>query len=140
MTGRANRDATITLVGMDVAVLTFALFFLYDHVQAGEFDGTLFQVTLVDLVGSVALLGYAATCYDWQAEAGRTHSREIETFRRWGDRFLGLGLFSMFLSPTLILFTAHLEIVGAFAFATWLALPVAILLVRRRRRAAARPG
>ncbi len=137
---RSNRDVTVGLSGTCAAVLTFALFFLFDRTRSGEADMLLFQVTLADLVLAEALLGYGGTCYAWQVAALRQH-RRADALERWGDVFLGLGMLALSLAPALILFTVDLTVVGAIAFVTWIAIPIALVLRGRRRRAeTAAPG
>ncbi len=136
---RANRDVTGGLAGTCVAVLTFALFFLFDRVRSGTADSTLFQIALVDLVGAEALISYAGICYAWQVTALRKHER-VGSLERWGDSLLGVGMLAMSLAPALILFTVNLALAGAVAFATWLIIPLAIMLRHFRQGSAAPEG
>ncbi len=124
---RANRDVTGGLAGTCIAVLTFALFFLFDRARSGAADMTLFQIALVDLVGAEALISYAGICYAWQVTA-LSQGRPAGALEQWGGSLLGIGMLAMSLAPALILFTVDLFLAGAVALATWLVIPLAVIL------------
>lgn len=126
----SNRSLTVGLAGTSVAILTFALFFLFDRSQSGVFDPLLFRITLGDLIASVFVLGYSGTYYYWQMEALLRKPSRAGGYQWWGDRLLVLGLMLLLAAPFLILVTARLWDVGALALALWL---VMLLLVARRR-------
>ncbi len=126
----SNRGLTVGLAGTSVAILTFALFFLFDRSQSGVFDPFLFRVTVGDLIASMFVLGYSGTCYYWQMEALLRRPSWAAGYQRWADGLFVLGLMLLLAAPFLILITVRLWDVGALALALWL---VMLLLVARRR-------
>jgi hypothetical protein len=126
----SNRGLTVGLAGTSVAILTFALFFLFDRSQSGVFDPLLFRITVGDLVSSMFVLGYSGTCYYWQMEALLRRPSRAAGYQAWADSLFVLGLMLLLAAPFLILITARLWDVGALALALWL---VMLLLVARRR-------
>ena len=126
----ANRAMTVGLAGMSVAILTFALIFLYDRSQSGVFDPVLFRVTLADLVASVFVLAFAGAAFYWQMDALRRKPSEAARYARWAGRSFLLGIGTTLVAPGLILLTARLLDVGALAVGLWLVL--AVMLYRMR--------
>ncbi len=126
----SNRGLTVGLAGTSVAILTFALFFLFDRSQSGVFDPLLFRVTVGDLIASMFVLGYSGTCFYWQMEALLRRPSRAAGYQWWGDRLFALGLMLLLGAPFLILITARLWDVGTLAFVLWLGM---LLLLARRR-------
>ncbi len=129
-TANSNRGLAAGIVGTSVAILTFALFFLYDRAESGVFNPILFRVTIGDLVASTFVVGYAGIFFYWQMEALQRHPSKAPGYQWWADRFFVLGLALLMAAPALILFTAQILDGGAFALVLWLALLV--MLARRR--------
>lgn len=125
----SNRGLTVGLAGTSVAILTFALFFLFDRSQSGVFDPVLFRVTLGDLIASMFVLGYSGTCFYWQMAALLRRPSRAAGYQRWAAGLFVLGLMLLLAAPFLILFTARLWDVGALALALWLGM---LLMVVRR--------
>lgn len=126
----SNRGLTVGLAGTSVAILTFALFFLYDRSESGAFNPLLFRITVADLVSALFVLGYSGTYFYWQMEALLREPSKAGRYQWWADRLFVLGLMLLMAAPFLILFTTGLWDVGAMALALWLVL---LLLVSRRR-------
>ena len=126
----SNRGLTVGLAGTSVAILTFALFFLFDRAQSGAFDPLWFRITLGDIIASVFVIGYSGTFFYWQMEALVRRPSRAASYQWWADRFFVLGLMLLLLAPFLILVTARLWDVGALALGLWL---VMLVLVARRR-------
>lgn len=124
----SNRAMAAGLGGTSVGILTFALFFLYTGFLSGEFDPSLFRLTLGAIVASLFLFAYTAI-YDYrltEALVRRTH-RATALAHRADVTFL-LGLVLLTVTPVLILMTARLWDLGLFALLLWLG--VFVLLVR----------
>ncbi len=116
----SNRGLTVGLAGTCVAILTFALFFLYDRSQSGSFDPFLFRVTLDVIIGCLFMFAYSGTLFYWQMEALRRRDERAVVYEQWGAWLFVAGLLLLLAAPALILFTARLNDVGSMAFALWI--------------------
>lgn len=127
----SNRGLATGLAGTSIAILTFAMFFLYDRAQSGAFDPLLFQLTIADLLAATFFFGYSGTFFYWLMEADLVHDTLAPRHLRWGDVSFVLGLACLMVGPALILFTARLPVLGAMALVLWIGL---LLLVFRGGR------
>ncbi len=124
----SNRAMASGLGGTSVAILTFALFFLYSGALNGQFDPSLFRLTMGAIVACLFLFSYAAIYYYRLMDAlERRESRATALLRRADVTFL-LGLVLLTVTPVLVLLTARLWDVGLFSLVLWLG--VLLLLVR----------
>lgn len=124
----SNRAMAAGLGGTSVGILTFALFFLYAGFLGGEFDPSLFRLTLGAIVASLFLFSYTAI-YDYRLTEAlvRRNPRATALSHRADITFL-FGLILLALTPVLILLTARLWDLGLFALLLWLG--VFVLLIR----------
>lgn len=128
----AHRDAndhralTAALAGTCVAVLTFALFFLYDRWTAGSINGLLFQATILTVVGALFLMSFSSMNYWFVMEAVRSDHPGPDRYVRPAEAFFAAGWVLLILEPALILFTVRLDYLGGAALAFWV---VAIVMM-----------
>lgn len=130
----SNRGLATGLAGTTVAVLTFAMFFMYDRVQSGAFDSVLFQLTIADLLAGTFLFGYSGTCFFWLMAADLTHDARARRYLLSGDVCFVLGLACLMIGPALIMFTARLPVLGGFALVLWIGLILFVFRGGRRSR------
>ena len=107
----ANVNRSYQLAATSVAIFTFTMAFLYPRYLSGDANATLFQATLAVMGVATFSFVFAALRFD---EVDRTRYQGL------GDRIWLLGLLSLFLAPSLVLFTVGLTLVGAAWFAFWL--------------------
>jgi hypothetical protein len=115
-----NRSLTAGLGATCIAVLTFALIFLYDRAASGQINDLLFQATLLIIVLSLTLISLSSLNYWFVMEAFRTTPARAPAYQRRADGFFASSLVLLLLEPTLILVTVKLYYVGAIALALWL--------------------
>lgn len=116
----ANVNRSYQLAASCIAIFTFLLFFLYPRFLGGEIEAWPYQATLI--VAGVATFSFAfASFYYYGASlSGQIDdARRLQDARR-GDRFWLLGCVSLFLVPSLTLFTVGLFAVAAPWSALWL--------------------
>lgn len=128
----SNRGLATGLAGTSIAILTFAMFFLYDRVETGAFDLLLFQITIGDLLVATFLFGYEGTFFYWLIEADLIHDPRAQRLLRFGDVCFILGLAFLMIGPSLVLFTARLPYLGAIALVLWIGLLLIVLRGGRR--------
>ena len=116
----SNVNRSFSLSATSIAIFTFTLVFLYPRFAAGEIDGLLFQAALIVMGIATFSLALASVHYYGSSLVGQFTEEERYGFGRRGDDFWGAGYYLMFLSPSLILFTVGLTVVGAVWFALWL--------------------
>jgi high-affinity Fe2+/Pb2+ permease len=114
-----NRSLTAGLGGTCIAILTFVLIFLYDRDVAGSINNLLFQGTVLVIVVSLTLISLSSLNYWFVMEALRTTPSRAAAYQRRADGFFASSLILLLLEPTLILFTVHLNYLGAFALVLW---------------------
>jgi hypothetical protein len=116
----ANVNRSYQIAGTSMAILTFTLFFLYPRFTSGEANAVLFQATVV--VMAVAAFSFVfATLFYYACSLGtRIEDADRSRYSRRGDRFWLLGYTSLFLAPSLVLFSIGLLAVGSVWLALWL--------------------
>jgi O-antigen/teichoic acid export membrane protein len=123
-----NRSLTAGLGGTCIAILTFALIFLYDRAAAGQINNLLYQATLLTIVVSLFLISLSSLHYWFLMEALRTNPARATVYQQRADGFFATSLVLLLLEPTLILLTVGLYFVGAVALGLWV---VGILFLGR---------
>jgi hypothetical protein len=123
----ANVNRSYQLAASSIAIFTFSMFFLFPKYAGGEIDVLPFQATLI--VMGVATFSFAfASFYYYGASLGsRIDDAGRAGYCRRGDLFWLLGCVSLFLAPSLILFTVKLLPVAALWFALWLVYLVSVI-------------
>ena len=116
----ANVNRCYQLAASSIAIFTFLLFFLYPRFAAGQVGAVPFQAALIVMGVATFSFGFASFCY-YSASLGSwvDHPERAQSSRR-GDRLWLLGCVSMFLAPSIILFTVRLLAVASVWFALWL--------------------
>jgi hypothetical protein len=115
----ANANRSYSLAATSIAVFTFMLFFMYPRFLSGEIDAVSFQATLV--VMGVATFSFVFASFNYYCSSvGRLDDADRALHSRRGDGFWLLGYTLLFLSPSLILFSIGLLVVGSAWFALWL--------------------
>jgi hypothetical protein len=127
-----NRQATISLGGTGVAILTFLLIFLYGRFSSGGADALLFQVTLAAVVVSIFLLGVSGSYYYFLIEALERKQPNAAVFLQRADSSFVSGIVLLLLEPALILFTLQIYVVGSLAVGLW---AVSMVIIARERSA-----
>ncbi len=123
-----NRALTAGLGATCIAVITFALIFLYDRANAGQINDTLFQGTILVIVVSLSLVSLASLNYWFVMEAYRNVPSRAPAYERRADGFFSSSLVLLLLEPGLILVTVNLYVLGAIAFGLW-ALGMVVLVL-----------
>jgi hypothetical protein len=116
----ANVNRTYQLAASSISIFTFLLFFLYPRFASGEVDALRFQATLIVMAVSTFSFAFASFYYYGGSLGGRIGDAERTQYSRRGDRFWLLGCITLFLAPSLILFTVRLVPVASAWFALWL--------------------
>ena len=116
----SNVNRSYSLAATSIAIFTFTLVFLYPRFANGQINALLFQVTLV-VMGLATFSFVFATSYYYGSSLGsRIDDAKRTLYSRRGDRLWVLGYNLLLLSPSLILFSVGLFVVGAAWFALWL--------------------
>ena len=115
-----NVNRSYQLAASSIAIFTFVMFFLYPRFASGEVDALPFQAALI--VMGVATFSFAfASFYYYGASLGsRIGDAERVRYAHRADLIWLLGCVSLFLAPSLILFTVGLLAVASVWFALWL--------------------
>ena len=116
----ANVNRSYQLAASSIAIFTFVMFFLYPRFASGEVGALPFQAALI--VMGVATFSFAfASFYYYGASLGsRIDDAERVRYAHRADLIWLLGCVSLFLAPSLILFTVGLLAVASVWFALWL--------------------
>ncbi|MFZ0892576.1 MAG: hypothetical protein WB778_09225 [Thermoplasmata archaeon] len=114
-----NRSLTAGLGGTCIAILTFVLIFLYDRDVAGTINNLLFQGTVLVIIVSLTLISLSSLNYWFVMEALRTTPSRATAYQTRADGFFASSLILLLLEPTLVLFTVHLNYLGAVALILW---------------------
>ena len=116
----ANVNRSYQLAASCIAIFTFLLFFLYPRFVSGEVEAWSYQATLI--VAGVATFSFAFASFYYYAASLDGQIDDASRLRdcRRGDRFWLLGCVSLFLVPSLTLFTVKLLAVAAPWFMLWL--------------------
>jgi uncharacterized membrane protein YidH (DUF202 family) len=116
----SNRNLAASLGVTSVATMTFLLFFLYDRVSSGQFDNTLFQLTMLVVILAMFLFMYAATFYYRVVVPSPKRAEREKRNHFLADLFMVFGLFMLSLEPALILFTIRLNTLALVATVLWI--------------------
>jgi hypothetical protein len=116
----ANVNRSYQLAATSVAIFTFSMAFLYPRYLSGDANATLFQVTLAVMGVATFSFVFAALLYYGSSLVDRFDEVDRARYQGLGDRLWLLGLLSLFLAPSLVLFTVGLALVGGAWFALWL--------------------
>jgi hypothetical protein len=117
----ANVNRSYSLAATSIAIFTFMLIFLYPRLASGEANALLFQATSVVLGVATFSFAFASFFYYSASLRGRIDDAERARASDRGDRLWLIGAASLFLEPSLILFTVGLYFAGSAWFALWLA-------------------
>jgi hypothetical protein len=115
----SNVNRSFSLSATSIAIFTFTLVFLYPRYASREIDGLLFQAALIVMGVATFCLALASVHYYGSSLAGHFDDQTRRGYARRGDDFWGAGYYLLFLSPSLILFTVGLVVVGATWFGLW---------------------
>ena len=115
----SNVNRSFSLSATSIAIFTFTLVFLYPRYSAGEIDGLLFQAALIVMGVATFCLALASVHYYGSSLVGHFDDASRRAYARRGDDFWGAGYYLLFLSPSLILFTVGLVVVGSVWFGLW---------------------
>ena len=124
----SNVNRSYSLAATSIAIFTFTLVFLYPRFTSGEANAVLFQATLV--VMAVATFSFVLASFSYYAASlgDRLEDGVRARVARRGDRLWLLGYTLLFLTPSLILLTVNLLVVGLVWLGLWL---VYVLVVAR---------
>lgn len=123
----ANVNRSYSFTTTSIAIFTFMLFFMYPRFRSGEINTFLFQATLAVMAVATFSFVLASFHYYISSIGGRIDDAERSLYSRRGDTFWLLGHTLLFLSPSLILFSIQLLVVGSIWFALWLAYLVFVI-------------
>ena len=117
---RSDRDLSINMVGLGLAIFTFLLFFLDHRVSSGVIDPILFQVTLTVIV--VVMFSFCVSALDNYAlvRPAPVKRTKVPPYRQRAQLFFTFGLLMLLLEPTLILFTLRLDAIGLASLALFM--------------------
>ena len=130
----ANVNRTYSLGATSIAIFTFTLIFLYPRYLTGEANAALFQVTLIVMAIATFSLVFASFHYYASSLPGRMSETERLGYARRGDVLWMLGATSLFLAPSLVLFTIGLVGVGLAWLALWIVYVLFVALTFPRVR------
>jgi hypothetical protein len=116
----SNVNRSFSLASTSVAIFTFTLVFLFPRFANGEIDGLLFQAALIVMGVATFALMSASVRYYGAALVGHVDEERRRGWSRRGDELWGLGYQLLFLSPSLVLLTVDLAVVGGVWFGLWL--------------------
>ena len=116
----ANVNRSYQLAASSIAIFTFLLFFLYPRFASGQVDALRFQATLIVMGVATFSFAFASFYYYGASLGGRIDDAERTRLAHRGDLIWLLGCISLFLAPSLILFTVKLLAVASVWFALWL--------------------
>jgi hypothetical protein len=116
----ANVNRSYQLAATSVAIFTFSMAFLYPRYLSGDANTTLFQITLAVMGVATFSFVFAALFYYGSSLVDRFDEVDRARHQGLGDRLWLLGLLSLFLAPSLVLFTVGLALVAVAWFALWL--------------------
>jgi hypothetical protein len=114
-----NVNRSFSLSATSIAIFTFTLVFLYPRFASGEIDGLIFQAALVVMGVSTFCLAIASVHYYGSSLVGQIDDASRRGYQRRGDTFWGAGYYLLFLSPSLVLLTVGLWVVGGVWFCLW---------------------
>jgi hypothetical protein len=115
-----NVGRTYSLAGVSITIFIFTLSFLYPRYADGEMNALLFEAALTVMGVTTFSFVIASMLYYGASLAGRVDAASRLGFLRWGDRLWFLGYSLLFLSPSIILAAAGLDIVAGVWFVLWL--------------------
>ena len=115
-----NVNRTYSLGATSIAIFTFMLIFLYPRYASGQIDPALFQFTLAVMTVATFSFVFAAFLYYGSSMGSRIGDHDRAVYARRADRLWLLGIISLFLAPSLILFTVGLAVIGTGWLALWL--------------------
>ena len=116
----ANVNRSYQLAASSIAIFTFVMFFLYPRFASGEIHPLPFQAALIVMGVATFSFAFASFYYYGASLGGRIDDAERSRLGRRGDGIWLLGCVSLFLAPSVILFTVGLLAVAAAWFALWL--------------------
>ncbi len=96
------------------------MFFLYPRFASGEVDALPFQAALIVMGVATFSFAFASFYYYGASLGGRIDDAERARYAHRADLIWLLGCVSLFLAPSLILFTVGLLAVASVWFALWL--------------------
>ena len=116
----ANVNRSYQLAASSIAIFTFSMFFLFPKFASGEVGAWPFHATLIVMGLATFSFAFASFYYYGASLGARVDDAARAKYARRGDLFWLLGCVSLFLAPSLILFTVKLLAVAALWFALWL--------------------
>jgi O-antigen/teichoic acid export membrane protein len=116
----ANVNRSYQLAASSIAIFTFVMFFLYPRFASGEVDALPFQAALIVMGVATFSFAFASFYYYGASLGGRIGDAERARYAHRADLIWLLGCVSLFLAPSLILFTVGLLAVASVWFALWL--------------------
>jgi hypothetical protein len=116
----ANVNRSYSLAATSIAIFTFMLIFLYPRYVSGEANALLFQATMVVIGLATFSFVFAGFHYYGSSLDGRMDDAQRARHSRLGDRFWMLGYMLLFLTPSLVLASVGLLLVGSAWFVLWL--------------------
>jgi hypothetical protein len=123
----SNVNRSYSLAASSIAIFTFMLIFLYPRFASGQIDPVVFQSTLGVMAVATFSFVFAAFLYYGSSVEGRIEDDDRAVYARRADRLWLLGITSLFLVPSLILFTVGLPVIGTAWFALWLAYVISVI-------------
>jgi hypothetical protein len=117
----SNVNRSYSLAATSIAIFTFMLAVLYPRASSGDVNALLFQATLVVMGVATFAFVFSGLHYYGSSVGDRVDGAERARFARRGDRLWLLGFTLLFLSPSLILGSVGLLVVGVAWLALWLA-------------------
>jgi hypothetical protein len=116
----ANVNRSYQLAASSIAIFTFSMFFLFPKFASGDVDAWPFQATLIVMGLATFSFAFASFYYYGASLGGQVGDAARAKYSRRGDLFWLLGCVSLFLAPSLILFTVRLLGVASLWFSLWI--------------------
>ena len=115
----SNLNRSVTLVGANLAVFTFTLFFLYPRYASGQVNGVLFQMTLASTLLAIFLFGICGVCYFEVVGVAKASLERKRMLVKRGDTLFVLSLLLGTAEPALILYTVGIVPIAILATLLW---------------------
>jgi hypothetical protein len=115
----SNVNRSFSLASTSIAIFTFTLVFLYPRFASGEIDSLLFQAALIMMGVATFALVSASVRYYGAALVGQVEDARRRAWSRRGDELWLIGYQLLFLSPSIVLLTVGLDVVGGVWLGLW---------------------
>lgn len=112
---RSRLSISVNMIGINLAIFTFVLLLFFSQNSYITFNHILFQISLVTMLAADFAFGVSAIYSNVLIYSKPSKHPDVQTHVNRSISFFTLGLFLLFLEPTLILFAVSLYFVAIAA-------------------------